>query len=309
MTPDEGQHPEARLAGAQADARGGRANGDPGRAIRWGRVVDIRDGRTVIATYAHGLLRGPLAGEPKPPAIGPQLEAFRDVGLDAILMSPGMLRTNARHLSGRCSPGIVVCLDWTNAFRDRQTALGFDEGRSSPIGTVDDALRWGADAVLTYLFIGSSDPAVEADAMRYNAAISRACERLGMVRIIETMARGARVAENEATRPEYVALHCRIASELGCDLIKTEWTGSVETFRSVAETTPVPIVVAGGPRADSVVEALRLAQDGIAAGAAGVVFGRNLVQAADPVATADALRRVVHEGASAEDAAAQAGLR
>jgi class I fructose-bisphosphate aldolase len=283
-------------------------NGDSGRRIRLGRVIDERDGRSVVATVAHGLLRGPLLGEEPPAAMGPHLQALCGAGLDAIVMSPGFLRTNAQYLSGRRSPGIIVCLDWTNAFRDRETALGFDEGRSAAIGTVEDALRLGADAVMTYLFLGAQDPSVEAEGVRQNALVSRACEQLGVVRIIETMARGARVPDDETTRPEYIALACRIAFELGCDLIKTEWTGSSESFRTVVGTSPLPILVAGGPRTGRPIEALRLAQDATAAGAAGVVFGRNIVQAEDSVGMAAALRRIVHEDASAEEAAAQFGL-
>jgi DhnA family fructose-bisphosphate aldolase class Ia len=62
--------------------------------------------------------------------------------------------TSMRSLSGRCAPGIVLCLDWTNQFRGADE-LGYAEGRSTLLASVDDAVRLGADAVMTYLFLGA----------------------------------------------------------------------------------------------------------------------------------------------------------
>jgi class I fructose-bisphosphate aldolase len=300
--PDTAAEPHKRTGGTVD------VTSDSGRSIRLGRVLDGRDGRSVVATVAHGLLRGALPGEEPPAAMGRYLEALGTAGIDAIVMSPGVLRSNAQHLAGRGSPGIIICLDWTNAFRDRESSLGFVEGRSAAIGTVEDALRMGADAVLTYLFLGAGDPSVEAEGVRQNALISRACDELGVVRIIEAMIRGARLPSDETTRADYVALACRTAFEIGCDLIKTEWTGSTESFRAVVGASPLPILVAGGPRTGRPIEALRLAQDAIEAGAAGVVFGRNIVQIEDSVGMVTALRRVVHGSGSADEAASEAGL-
>ena len=111
-------------------------------------------------------------------------------GSDAIVTSPGVLRQNEGWLSGRGAPGIVLCLDWTNQFRGPDD-LGFEEGRSTLVASVDDALRLGADAVMTYLFLGSDHAAVESRETERNVRISRRCEELGIVRIIETMARSS----------------------------------------------------------------------------------------------------------------------
>jgi class I fructose-bisphosphate aldolase len=222
-------------------------------------------------------------------------------GMDALVVSPGFLQANAGYLAGRSAAGIILGLEWTNTFRDPDSALGFREGRSTVVGTVEDALRLGADAVMTYIFVGYEDPAAEAEHVRWNAEISRQCEQLGMVRIIETMARGARVPEEMERKKEYVELHARIAYEIGCDLIKTEWTGDAGSFQQVVEAAPVPILLAGGPRRDPI-EALRVAEEAIGAGAMGLVFGRNVVQAHNQEAMVMALSRVVHDGASAEEA-------
>lgn len=254
------------------------------------------DGRSFVTTLAHGLLRGPIPDEGRPADLGPLAEALATAGVDGLVVSPGFLQANVRHLAGRSAPAIVLCVDWTNQFRPANGALGFPEGRTTSVASVEDAARLGADAVMTYLFIGSDDPAVEAEEVRRNAAVSRACEQFGIVRIIETMARGARMSPEDEQRTDLVALHSRIAYEIGCDLVKTEWTGSVESFTRVVEACPAPILVAGGPKLSKPSGALRLAADAIAAGAAGVVFGRNVVQADDPIAVASSIVGVVHEG-------------
>lgn len=265
-----------------------------GKVIRLARLVRP-DGRTLVATLAHGLLRGPIPDEGRPVDLGPLATSLASAGVDGIVVSPGFLQANVVHLAGRGAPAIVLCVDWTNQFRSTEGALGFREGRTTSVASVEDAARLGADAVMTYLFVGSDDPAVEAEEVRRNAAISRACEELGIVRIIETMARGARVPVDDERNTEYVALHCRIAYEIGCDLVKTEWTGGRESFARVISACPAPILVAGGPKASAPSDAVRLAADAIAAGASGVVFGRNIVQAEDPVAVVRAVSAVIHE--------------
>ena len=83
-------------------------------------------------------------------------------------------------------------VDWTNQWRD-PSMLGFDEGRTAALAMVEDAVRWGADAVLTYMFVGLDDPAAEANEIRRNAEINRSCERLGIVHIVESVAPPAAV--------------------------------------------------------------------------------------------------------------------
>src|SRR5205085_5810740 len=133
---------------------------------------------------------------------------------------------------GRNAPGSRLVLDWTSQCRVRETLGGYHDGRHSLTTSVEDALRLGADGVLTYIFIGLDDPRAEADLIDYNGRVSRDCERLGVVRCIETMARGSRVAGRERSL-DLVRAHARLAAEIGADLIKTEWTGDVDSFHQV----------------------------------------------------------------------------
>ena len=86
---------------------------------------------------------------------------------------------------------------------------------------------------------------------------------------------------------------CRIAYELGADAIKTEYTGDVESMRQVIRSVGVPVLTLGGAvgAADAVEAAAR---DAIAAGASGLIFGRNVWAAEDPITVTKNLLDIVH---------------
>jgi DhnA family fructose-bisphosphate aldolase class Ia len=92
----------------------------------------------------------------------------------------------------------------------------------------------------------------------------------------------------------------RIVAELGADLIKTFYT---HTFRAVTESSPVPVLGLGAAKLPTQRAALRLAADAVAAGAGGVVFGRNAIQVPNPSAFQQALCDVVKRGIAPDDAA------
>ncbi len=273
-----------------------------GKRIRLGRVVNPDTGRGVVATIAHGAFLGPLAGEPEGANTASFIRSLGDAGADTVLITPGTLVRAVAGFVGRGAPGSMLVLDWTNEFRDRETRFGFSEGRHSLMASVQDALNLGADSVLTYLFIGRDDPRAEAEQVEYNGRVSRECERLGMVRAIETMTRGSRVGDRRLS-VDLIRVHTRLAAEIGADIIKCEWTGDVDSFRQVVKSCPVPIFVAGGPSSGGPRAALEIAHGSMQAGAMGLVFGRNVVQAPSPTRMAAALAGIVHQGWSVDRAA------
>jgi fructose-bisphosphate aldolase / 2-amino-3,7-dideoxy-D-threo-hept-6-ulosonate synthase len=102
-----------------------------------------------------------------------------------------------------------------------------------------------------------------------------------------------------------VSLACRIGAELGADFIKTRYPGDEGAFRRTVAGCGKPILVAGGPLRDpDLISTLRLADDAMRAGAAGVVFGRTIWQHSDPAGALRAVCSIVHEDASIEEALA-----
>ncbi len=94
----------------------------------------------------------------------------------------------------------------------------------------------------------------------------------------------------------------RVGAELGADIIKTNYTGEVDTFKEVVRGCPVPVVIAGGPQMDTERELLQMVRDSIDAGGRGVSIGRNIFQAKDPTDLVRKIARVVHEGYDVDEA-------
>jgi len=91
--------------------------------------------------------------------------------------------------------------------------------------------------------------------------------------------------------------HCaRLSAELGADVVKTSYTGSIDTFKQVVRGTPIPVVIAGGPKMGSDAELLTMVSEAMTAGAKGVSIGRNVFQHDDVVGITKAIRKVVFEG-------------
>ena len=89
---------------------------------------------------------------------------------------------------------------------------------------------------------------------------------------------------------------------MGADIVKVPYTGNPETFRLAVEGSPVPVVIAGGPKMKSEKEVLEMVYGAIQAGAAGLSIGRNIFQAKDPTKMVRAMALIVHEGKSVEEA-------
>jgi len=104
---------------------------------------------------------------------------------------------------------------------------------------------------------------------------------------------------NDVTVVKHAA---RIGAELNADVVKTNFTGSVDSFRSVITTCPVPVVIAGGPKTTSEEGFLRMVYDSVVAGGKGVSIGRNVFQHRDPALMARAVTSIVHRKATVADA-------
>jgi DhnA family fructose-bisphosphate aldolase class Ia len=246
---------------------------DYGKAIRLNRILRGRHtGRgALIVAYDHPLVHGPIPGTIDPAA---QIRRFVQAKIDGLLLNPGILRQCVDSVLTDSCPAIILRIDWTSVWRN-----GPDSPASCEIAGPEDALRLGADAVLTFMIVGSGDNEFERDEIARNARIARECERLGVPLIVEALARGRDV--ECPTSPEWLQFHSRVAAELGADAVKTEYSGDVESMRTVVEACPVPILVLGGSKNESEDAALGVIRSAMQAGAAGVFFGRNVFQAND----------------------------
>lgn len=244
---------------------------DFGKLVRLNRLLRARQQKALVVAFDHALVLGPIRGTTDP---SEQIQQFANAGVNGVLMNFGMLG-NAHGLLSNPAPSLILRLDWTSAWAVTESGGKLS---SELLARPEEALRHGADAVLTYLFVGTGDFDFEAKEIARNASVARECERIGMPLIVETIARG-KTLSNPAS-PEWIKLHTRMAAELGADAVKTEYTGDPLTMRDVVSICPVPILVLGGERRsdDAAAQAIR----GIVkSGAAGVFFGRNVFQSSN----------------------------
>lgn len=266
-----------------------------GKRIRSGRLAHEGSGRTILVAYSHGLILGPQPGMRTIDEMHRLVDACRRA--DGIMISPGMVRPLETAFIGRDRPSLVVHLDWTNFSR---AVLPYEQGSQISVATIEEVAAAGTDAVMTYLLLGDDDPRREAEEIDRNARVARACERLGIVHMIEPRHSLERRHPERKLEPAIMQMACRMSAEIGADLVKCVWSGSVETMREIVETCPVPILVAGGARDDRDPDrGLVVARGAIEAGCAGLVFGRSIYQSADPAGVLDTLRSIVDEPAAA----------
>jgi len=131
------------------------------------------------------------------------------------------------------------------------------------------------------------------------------CDLFGMPLLAMMYPRGPKINDEHA--PDVVAHAARLGAELGADIIKTNYTGSVESFKAVIECCPVPVVIAGGPKAKTACDTLEMTAEAMTAGSAGLSIGRNVFQHEKPSLMVKALSAIVHSGASVEEAKAILG--
>ncbi len=249
---------------------------DWGLANRMARIFRPANGRTVMLAIDHGYFLGPTAGLEEPArTIEPLLPHA-----DSLMLTRGTLR---RAVPATAEVPIVLRVSGgTSILRELS-----HEGRTV---AMEDALRLNASAITLSIFVGADG---ERESLLNLARLIDDGERYG-VPVLAVTAVG-----REMTRDaRYLGLACRIAAELGAHMVKTYYC---EGFEEVVRATPCPVIIAGGTKIEEA-DAIRLAHDAVRDGAAGVDMGRNIFQSDCPVGMICAVRAVVHDGATAEQA-------
>lgn len=255
-----------------------------GKQIRMQRIMDRNTGKTVIIPMDHGVTVGPIKG----------LENMKDTinkvaegGANAILLHKGIVGVGHRS-SGR-DVGLIIHLS-------ASTSLGPDPNHKVIVCTVEEAIKLGADAVSIHVNIGADD---EAEMLKDMGKIAKECNEWGMPLLAMMYPRGKKIKDEKDV--EVVKLAARVGAELGADIVKTNYTGDINSFKKVVEGCPVPVIIAGGSKGDEATT-LKMIEDAMKAGAAGVAMGRNSFQHENPTKFVKAACAVIHKGKSAKEA-------
>ena len=214
---------------------------------------------------------------------------------DALLIPRFMLKRNWDLFASKENPpSPIVRINWSSSF---YYPLDYREGNTTIATTVEEAVEAGAEGVICSLFLEEDDQLRETKNVSVFSEVVRQKEVLGIPLIGE-----AYVVEHKDKTPDEVhdkvKRVSRIMAELGADLIKTFFTGN--RFHEVVENTPVPVFTIGAEKMNTDLGVLQKAKDSVDQGARGIIFGRNIFMADDPVKLIKALNEVINIGADPE---------
>jgi DhnA family fructose-bisphosphate aldolase class Ia len=251
------------------------------------------DGRALIVAMDHARTHGAIEGLEDPGAV---IEASVDGGADAVMTTFGVAKRYREQLAGRIPT--IIRLDGGPSLY-REDWLAYTEW--SLLHSVEDALLLGADGVVLMAFVGIP---VELETYRIVARVAGECLRANLPLVVEALpCPSERIPDQRS--PEAMASAARLGFEHGADLVKSYYT---EDFRRVTDNCPAPVLIAGGPKMETARETLQVVQDATEAGAAGVVFGRNIWQSGDTRGMIRALNSLIHEGRPVAEALAEADI-
>ncbi|WP_276271186.1 2-amino-3,7-dideoxy-D-threo-hept-6-ulosonate synthase [Haloarcula litorea] len=249
------------------------------------------DGKYVVVPMDHGITMGAVTGLKD---IESTIDAVTRGGADSVLTQRGIADRVHPNKNGA---GYIAHINGS-------TTIGPDEEDKRPTGTVEDAIRAGADAVSFHINVGSE---YEREQIEGLSRVTSEAERYGLPVLAMTYARGPDIDPDGDDFEQYVGHAVRLGEELGADVVKTAYTGDAESFQHVVESTSLPVVIAGGSKGTDE-ETLSMVRGAMDAGAAGVSMGRSIFQHEDPEAIAHAVASVVHGDAEADEALHDAGL-
>ncbi|KAG0511637.1 MAG: 2-amino-3,7-dideoxy-D-threo-hept-6-ulosonate synthase [Nitrosopumilales archaeon] len=257
-----------------------------GAQIRLNRI--LRDGKMLCIPMDHGISNGPIEGLEDPHSI---IYKCEDHGLTSVIINKGILKT----LPKPTKIGILVHFS-------SSTSLSSFPNRKMLTGSVEEAIRLGADGVSLHINIGGKE---EPEMLEQLGTISEQCHKWSMPLLAMMYPRGEKITNPHD--PEIVAHVARIGADCGADIVKTVYTGDIDSFSKVIKGTPVPVVIAGGPKAKTDMDVLQMTEDAMKAGAKGVTYGRNIFAHKTPDRMVQALSAIIFENVSAKEAVKKIG--
>ena len=260
-----------------------------GKEVRMSRLVNPKSNKMMAITVDHATSRGiaPLTG----------LHHVQDT-IDKIILGRPDAMTMTKGIAEHCM--------WNHA---GEVAMLMKISNYSPVaptrdtvfGTVDEAIRMGADAVsMGCMTLGD----FQGEQFEAIGRVSEECMRKGMPLIGHVYPKGESVKPEDRTAWENIAYCVRSACELGMDIIKTTYTGDPDSMAKVVATVPSTfrIVIQGGDACKTLDDYLQMTREAMDCGVGGVTMGRFVWDYKDVTALVIALRYIIHEGYSVKEA-------
>lgn len=256
-----------------------------GKQIRLERILNRNTRRAIIVPLDHGVTVGPLSGLVD---MRQTLSQIANGGANAVVMHKGLVRCG--HRGSGPDIGLIIHLS-------ASTSLSPFPNAKCLVASVEEAIRLGADGVSVHINLGDANERIMLEDM---GRVSATAASWGIPMLAMMYARGPKIT-NEYDAD--VVAHCaRVGIELGADLVKVPYTGDMDSFQRVVDSCCVPVVIAGGPKLNSVRDLFQMVADSLRAGGAGLSMGRNIFQDEDPLNLLRALHAIVHDDVSVDQA-------
>jgi class I fructose-bisphosphate aldolase len=262
-----------------------------GKQLRMRRV--FHNGKALVLPLDHPIYFGPQPGTESPAKL---LALARENGATAVLLTAGALRQAVGEAGDL---GIIMRIDATLSH------MGGPDTIMHLLHDAEEAAALGADMVVLNCYVGIGSPQIEADLLKKLATVSAQCERIGMPLCGEIIPRVSYTNPGQtAPTSADLALAIRLGLEYGCDVVKTVYNGDPAGYAQAVATGHLPVIMAGGPKGSGELAIFHQLHEVMTHGASGAAIGRRVWGSEYPAATLRAIRAIVLEGASAEEAIA-----
>lgn len=272
------------------------------KSYRLNRLFNAKSNRCFDVAVDHGFFNQPgfLTGIEDMRKV---VRTLVDAAPDAIQLTLGMAR-HLQDIPGRHKPSLVLRTDVANIYGkelpESRFSLMIEE-------TMLQAVRFDAACVCVNLFQIPGAPEVHEQCVENILRLKPQADYYGMPMMVEPLVfqpnaqAGGYMVNGDETAITYLV---RQAVELGADIIKADPTDDVSVYHKIVEAASgIPVLVRGGGRVSDR-EILERTQGLLAQGAAGIVYGRNVIQHPKPKGITQALMAMVHDGASVDAALA-----
>jgi DhnA family fructose-bisphosphate aldolase class Ia len=270
------------------------------KQYRLNRLFNAKSNRCFDVAVDHGFFNQPgfLTGIEDMRSV---VKTLVEAAPDAIQLTLGMAR-HLQELPGRFKPSLVLRTDVANIYGKELPTSRFSLMIEE---TMLQAVRYDAACVCVNLFQIPGAPEVHEQCVENILRLKPQADHYGMPIMIEPLVfqpnekAGGYMVNGDETAITYLV---RQAVELGADIVKADPTDDVSIYHKViAAASGIPVLVRGGGRVSDK-EILERTQGLLEQGAAGIVYGRNVIQHPNPTGITKALMAMVHDGASVDTA-------
>ncbi|MCI4368473.1 MAG: hypothetical protein L3K09_02775 [Thermoplasmata archaeon] len=229
-----------------------------GKSIRLSRVFPSPGRRLFSVPLDHSLSLGPIDGLE---SLAPVAIELQSAGVDLLIVTKGAVRELAPVLSPTTLLGVHL---------SASTSLGPTSHHKVLVGSAAEAASLGADLVSAQVNFGVPE---EGAMLSDFGGLVHDCRSLGLPLLC--MAYVKKPGTPSVGELQHAA---RAAADLGADVVKTSYPGSLSALRALVRTTPVPLLLGGGEFAGDDSLLISRVEEVVAAGAGGICIGRNLFQ-------------------------------